>query len=407
MKRAAVLILEVFASLLILVGCGTEPLSREASPNSFSGHVYQSDGKTPISGVSIKVWIRLQAKEMAVTNSDGWYIVTGLPAGEYMVMAEAPGYRPEAYGGMDFMSTKPEERIRVKVTNNSATTDIDFRLKKLASISGRVYSAGDGKPIAGARIAVYGPHWSTGPLGATTAADGSYTVTGLNAGESVVAAETEGYVPRFYKDVYLYDEAIKVTTSYGADTPNIDFALEWGGSICGHVCLPDGVTPDVETTIFYKQISGVETPILGGCVPTPPHRYIGAADASFTISGLLTGEYELLAVAQHEPYLCSGVSLVSVTTGKETKGIDLVLAPRGSICGHVYRHDGAPVAGVKVEACGWMGCSSASTHNDGSYCIEQLPPGNYMVRALVLPRDYATVSVSSGKSTAYDIIISK
>ncbi len=73
-------------------------------------------------------------------------------------------------------------------------------------------------PIAGATIFVYGPHGSTGPINATTAANGRYVVTGLNAGESTVAAEAEGYVIRFYNGVYSSGEATKVVTIHGRDS---------------------------------------------------------------------------------------------------------------------------------------------------------------------------------------------
>lgn len=415
MKGVVATLLSICAVLvLLLAGCGQSaqtPLDPPEDPskappgNSFSGYVYQSDGKTPIAGASVYVWQSRSPKELALTDADGWYMATGLPAGEYAPIAGAPGYRSECYGGTDPSSIQPEDRLKVMVSDDSATTNVDFRMKALASISGRVHRAEDGEPIPGARILVYGEHWSTGPILATTAADGSYRVTGLNAGESTVAVEAEGYVTTRYDGVYSSDDATKVATTYGNDTPNIGFALEWGGSISGHVYQPDGVTPAAEVGIRFKQVSGVETPRLGGCEETAPYDAVrSSADGSYTIGGLLTGEYELVVIARDTNLFSNGTTVAAAVLGEETQDIDFVLVPGGSVSGHVYESDGStPEAGIWVVAYDWLGGHSTVAASDGSYSIEQLMPGDCLVGASNRSA-YVTVTVTSGEKTVHDIV---
>jgi len=322
------------------------------------------------------------------TDADGSYIIAGLPAGSYFVTATA-----ERHNSL----TK-----NVEVTDNISTTGIDFYLIEVCSISGHVYRADNKKPIAGAIISVYGNHLCTGPIQATTSADGSYTVSGLRACGSKVAAAAAGYVPRFYdgaSGTYESDKSEAVITSSGENTPGIDIFLEWGGSVTGYVYMPDGVTPVNEAQILYRQVSGETTPRLGGCVPTPPWDSVWCnTSGNYNIGGLNTGEYELKARAKmgNEQYYLHNVV---VSIGKETKSVDFVLGPGGSISGHVYMNDGiTPAAGQYVQAAG-IGISGATTTAaDGSYSIKNLLPGKYIVFGV-------TVNVSGGEDTVHDIVL--
>ena len=276
------------------------------------------------------------------------------------------------------------------------------------SISGRVYGALDGKPIAGAQIAVNVPYAPNGSIHTETAANGRYRVTGLDVGEAKVAAYAKGYVVRWYDSAYSYDDATKVTTTIGNNTPNVDFTLEWGGSVSGYVRLSDGTTTAAEAWVYSMQVSGAKTPRLGSCEPLPPQDMVRtAADGRYTISGLLTGEYELAVMARGANLFSNGTTVAAVVLGEETQGIDFVLVPGGSISGHVYESDGTtPVAGAHVAVHGWLGDHSTNTASGGSYSTGQLAPGDYYIKALQGGRNppYVQVTVTSGKDTVHDIV---
>jgi hypothetical protein len=288
-----------------------------------------------------------------------------------------------------------------------ASVEENAEAQDYASISGRIYYANNGEPIAGARVFVYQRNVMPGSRHATTDAKGHYTVTNLNTNEATVGVKAEGYVDRYYnggEGVYSPYEAVKVKTVYGKDTPEIDIAMEWGGSVTGRLYMPDGVTPVKRANVLYLQTSGDRTPFLAtGDEPTPPYQYVRSKpDGSYNIGGLLMGDYDLLirSVGLDEGFYAH--TTVSVVKGQEANGVDFVLEPGGSISGHVYLSDGVTPAGkVNVNAhnlSGFGGDYGNEAAFDGSYSIEQLPPGDYKIRGEV-------ITVSSGENTAHDIIL--
>jgi hypothetical protein len=288
--------------------------------------------------------------------------------------------------------------------------------QEYTSVSGEVFRLDNGQPIAGAVVRVSGPHGSTEPIYATTSDDGNYTVTGLNAGESWVAVWAEGYVIKYYDGIngtYRQEESVQITTEDGKDTPDIDFALEWGGTITGRLYKPDGNAITGEGAILFKQITGEDTPIVGGCEPSMEYRYIQTdGNGNFNIGGLMTGDigglrtgdYDLLTKFMYSGEVLSARTIVHVVQGQETKDIRLVLQPGGSISGRVYRSDGVtPVEETKVSVrLSYFDSYYTKTASDGSYSFEKLPAGEYSISVVSI--SFKT-DVSSGNVTYHDIVL--
>ena len=80
-------------------------------------------------------------------------------------------------------------------------------------------------------------------------------------------------------------------------------------------------------------------------------------------------------------YNRSNATLVTVTLHHETSGIDLYLAKSGSISGYIYSEDGKPIGNASVYAFSdaYPG-NGANSQSDGSYKIEGLLSGNYVVQ---------------------------
>lgn len=287
-------------------------------------------------------------------------------------------------------------------TSRDVATEENSEAQEDASFSGKIYCADNGEPIEGAKIHVYGATWANGE----TDKRGSYKITGLPAGELKVVIEAAGYVPRYYdgaQGTYVQDNAVSIMTNLGKNESDIDVALEWGGSISGHVYMPDSSRPVYEARINYLQVSGDKTPRVGGCAPSPPRDSVRSdGSGSYIIRGLLSGDYDLLVIHKVGEIILYSHTITSVTKGEETGAIDFTLEPGGSISGYVYQNDGIkPVAEKRVTA-HMAGVSdySTKTAQDGSYFLKNLPPGEFVIRGEI-------IIVSSGENTIHDIALPK
>jgi len=360
---------------------------------TISGHVYQSDGTTPIEGV----WVSADLIDDgygrgATTASDGSYTITTLITGQYRVRAYAEGYIEEYYDNVYEYS----EATPVSVIMPDDTPGIDFTLDSGGTISGHVYQSDGATPIEGAWVDASLMDGGYG-RGATTAPDGSYTITTLITGQYRVRAYAEGYIEEYYDGVYEYDQATPVSVTMPDDTPGIDFTLDLGGTISGHVYQSDGTTPVEGAWVDASLVDGG----YGRGATT-------ASDGSYTITTLITGQY---FVEAYPPY---GVNLLpSSTTAEviqgETTTIDFVLQAGGIISGRVTDEGGEGVPETYVYAYGPR-YRSTYTDEDGYYTIAGLPSGNYTVTAeppygVNLLGSSTTAEVIQGETTIVDFVL--
>jgi hypothetical protein len=348
---------------------------------SISGVVTDDAGNPLVGVVVVADQIGGPGYSYAYTAADGGYTICGLYSGSYRVKASDLCYIAEYYD--DVYDSDAATPIYVNAPND--TPNVDFALGLGGSISGVVADEA-GNPLVGARVrampiygSVSGDIYTTGD--AYTAGDGSYTICGLGSGSYRVRAETRysRYIAEYYHDVYdyyAYDAAIPVLVTAPNDTPNIDFALESGGSISGVVADEAG-NPLIGAQVSAGRIEG------GGS----GFAYT-AGDGTYKICGLRSGSYRVYAGASD--YLTeyynnvddsSAATPVALNAGNDTHNIDFSLGLGGSISGVVTDDAGNPLVGVEIEAYWIEGgrYDIAYTGGDGSYTISGLRSGNYRV----------------------------
>jgi 5-hydroxyisourate hydrolase-like protein (transthyretin family) len=423
--RLLISVVTIFAILVVSSSCLSDRLTTGKTPpvisnGSISGHVYESDGRTPVAGVNIEVWVAERDNIWTpvgtlVTDANGKYTIGGLRNGGYRLMASATGYRRE----------ENPDGITCSVVSGE-TTSVNFKMQALCSISGRVFDEATKMGIANAMVCAGGSanYVVDGCLNATTAADGSYKIVDLNPGYAILKIMADGYVPRYYGGVYNWRDAATVTTRFGENTPDINIGLEKGGSISGRVYRVDGITPAAMVNVIWQQVLenaiDVETPDprVGFVISGP--SVLTNEEGNYIIGGLLTGKYLLIAQADQEASYCS--TKVSVKIGELTPGADMKLTMCGSLSGYVYKSAAKiPVGQGEVYIHAYMDKSGdyddfypgsqGMTNNNGSYSIEKLPPGQYTISVDVfrgglgpLAKQY-TVKITSGKNTTLDIIV--
>jgi hypothetical protein len=377
---------------------------------SISGHVFRTDGVTPIGGARISVWPSKYPQDagfQAIAAADGSYTVDGLSLGSFKVRAEALGYAmlkyyDDAYGWNNATS--------VVVTPPDTTPSINVSLDPAGSISGHVFESDGVTSIANVNIVADTTTGGWEGIGARSNADGSYTIERLPPSSYVVrVGNPVGFASEFHNGRPSRQTADALSVAAGQQVIDIDFTLEVGAPIRGHVY-------DEETG---EPISGAQVVVRlaeGGDVT----NVIALPDGSYEELWVGTGCW-LVGIGGHmmapgyvpeywnNHYNVANADPVCVTAPTGATGIDLYLAHAGGISGHVYEEDGTtPIAGASVYAFPTTGDhagAGANTEPDGSYTIQGLPSGNYRVQVTASGHASQFYSYAADEASATEVIV--
>ena len=352
------------------------------------GTVYSVDNSTPLEGASVMLQSQSGGRYpgsntmAAHTDANGEYEITGLPDGDYVVLAKERDHLPQYFDG----KSDPSQADKVTISAAAAVSGIDFILQKrqqdpVFTITGTVYDA-QNNPIEGA--IVFTEMWG-GPmlrwLQVRTEADGSYELK-VPGGTFVVWAMKSGFVTEYYDNAPDAQQATKLTLdAANPSETGIDFVLGEGGKISGIV--RDASTGD--------PVEGAAVGIAGQRNSNPhggTHAMFTRTDASgaYTISGLATGDYHVVAMKDGyaDEYYdgaadISSATAVAVIDGQETQGIDFALDQLPGISGTVTdASSGAPIAKALIVLDGPNSRSFAHTDSQGQYHLST-HPGTYHV----------------------------
>ena len=258
------------------------------------------------------------------TDQDGYYLIAGLAADDYLVRVWCNGYLEEYYNG----ARSEDDAIPVVVVGGHDTPGIDFSLSAGGTITGFVRDSQE-NPIAGAAVLAEAPNG--GWYWATTQADGSYSIPTLAGGDYRVSAGATGYAFEYYADANWPEEATPVSVTDGSTTSGINFVLRAGGSISGTVTDSLG-SPIGGATIWCEPIGHQMLWWWGYS-----RRGISAADGSYTAPDWPDGEYRCWASVNgyYTEYYdgareSNDATPIAVTAGETHAGIDFAL-DRGAV----------------------------------------------------------------------------
>lgn len=351
---------------------------------TISGYVYEADGRTPIADlrVTFKDYQTGQWINQTDTKQDGGYTLT-LHTGSYKVTAcpSCSGTGPTRFADQAYGRTSPSRNATaIAVTAPNGTPDIDFTLELVGTISGHVYRADGLTPIADMRVRARDTAGEQ--IGsADTAKDGSYTLmvaTGSYRVETCPScSDMAEFLPEYHDGGNRLVDATPVAVIAPDDTAGIDFTLEMGGTISGHVFRADGRIPIAGMNVFAQNENG-----------NTQDRTDTAQDGSYTLR-LPTGSYRVQACPPcsdtdgfirewyDETIRTNDASFVAVTAPDDTPNVDFTLELGGAVSGYVYEADGrTPIVHAKVHAKGVDWTIYVYTQQDGSYSIS-VPSGVY------------------------------
>ena len=256
-----------------------------AGGGSISGTEYEADWVTSVGNVDVCAdsYDCCGGGEGTRTASDGTYTIKGLEPGEYRVYARGSehGLSGEFYND----TTDWDLAARVSVTSGATTPNIDFTLASGGSISGTVYEADGVTPVGNVDVWADNYDCCGGGEGTRTASDGTCTIRGLAPGDYRVHARgsEQGLAGEYYDNTTDWEQAARVSATEGQTTLGIDFTLEAGGSISGTVYEGDGVTPVANADVWADSYDCCG---VGEGTRT-------AADGTYTIKGLVPGDYRV------------------------------------------------------------------------------------------------------------------
>ena len=354
------------------------------------GHVYETNGVTPIEGENVNASPVGDEQEWtgSQTDSDGFYYIL-ISTGDYAVVAGGNlGYINEYYQE----SADRDGAQVVQVAVGVVTSNIDFTLAFGASISGHVYAADGATAVTQGWVSVLSASGWDWLGGSSLDTNGSYSISGLSAGDYKLQVEDVpfGFAPEYYDGATDYESAVVVSVGDQESVTDIDFTLEPGGAICGYVYETDGVTP-IEGENVHVSPVGDEQGGTGRETDSDGSYCIAVSTGDYTV--VAGGNLGFIREYYEESPDSGGAQAVTVTAGVLTSNVNFTLAMGSSISGHVYETDGTTavtqgwVSALSVSGHQWLGNSSLAP--DGGYSISGLSAGDYKLHVEDVPLGFA------------------
>jgi hypothetical protein len=302
-----------------------------------------------------------------------------------------------------------------------AKTDPQKAPADVGQISGHVYRADDGAPIAMATVTLtmvveLDDFRIPVQHSARTDSDGAYVFTQIAAGEYTLRAERRGFASRVFDRAGTTSDSKKITISAGQAIDKFDFRLFAGGTISGTVLddenqpLEDAQVSAIRLTyhrgglVEEEQVATVTTDDRG------EFRLFDLQPGDYFVRGLnmhLTPEQTTVKVHDVIPVFRStyypgtptseGAQKVKVRPGGETSGVRFALSKQStySISGMILDPTAATIPKRYFISPGYFGSGSLEVASvppnpDGSFLVPGLPSGEYILWAFALMTGPAT-----------------
>lgn len=315
-------------------------------------------------------------EEAVRSASDGTFTMR-VKEGTYDFTIRREGYAPRV--------------VRGHAVTLASTQPVEASLDPAVEISGRVSRGGT--PVENVRIFALSP---AGEANTVTAADGSFTLTGLSAGQTRLMLRKE--------DAFVQD-----TRTVTAPARDVSIELPLGGRVTGRVVEKGSNKP---VTTFQAGIttsrSGAGMMMMG----PPQLRDFTSDDGSFVLENVPAGAMVLVASS---PGYAAGRMNVTVEEGKTLSDIELQLDTGVKLTGRVTGANGSPLSDVNVRmmpsTSGGFSLSgidrSTSTDSNGEYTIEALEAGDETVAFSHAKHASIRKSVTlKGRETRLDVQLS-
>jgi protocatechuate 3,4-dioxygenase beta subunit len=398
---------------------------QSVSPGTVSGHVYRGDTGEPLSKATIVLtesqgggrgqnllFPQAIFPQITRSGSDGSFTFENVTPGKYTARADHIGYIAQSYGQVEGMVGSDTFTVGPGQTLNK----IDFRLGPAGIISGTILDE-DHDPLENVLVSAVRVRYAKGGArqenmmrSVSTDDRGNYRLFGLVPGFYYIRVQNGGngiqtvgpdsgtaYRLTYYPGTGNVDDAQRIQVAPGVETPGISFsvATQSTHSIRGTIIDTSGQSASRRYMLSATRTgnsSGNPGPIFFG----QQSNQIAGPDGSFTIQGLSSGDYIVVArsirvttepggslssmnVEQDLGYapvrVADGDARVNVVVSapSEIKGREIVegtrQAPSVKIRISLQSANGTPPA--------FGNQPSASIDDNGNFDIKGIGPGQY------------------------------
>lgn len=394
-------------------------------PGSVEGRITNAETGEGISGANIRL-IPMRSHSVSKgaplsvsSQADGSFLLENVAPGTYLVLATQSSFAPGPNGA--------QSRPTVDVEPGQTVSNVSVQLNPVGRIRGKVVSD-DGEPVPGARVRAFMNYTARGKTQlrqiteAATDESGKYTLRTQETGRYYVSAELENtpqsksagetespdkpgleLVRTFYPKSLNIENATPVDISTGQDAPDVTIQLVRTAAhhIRGKI---EGLDAGARRPLITLGPRGsLASDGIGTVAPV-------GKDGTFDIPKVIPGSYTLSMTGRTDNPIgfterarpSRLLARQDVDVGADdVNGIVLAVIPLVTLSGRVTVDglDNADVSQVRVNlipsgggAVG--GFQSVAAQRDGAFRIENLAPGQYMVRVLGAPSGDYVKSVS-------------
>ena len=412
---AASLVLGLFPAPALALGQTTVPAETATASGTTGGSIsgtitVRSDvdmGKVAV--WAINLYNPANSGGAVSVQPNGTYTISGLQAGEYKVYfysSEAEWWPEEIYGGSNFDTFVP-----VAVNDGQQVTGIDLRMG-----GGRIQGRVEMPYHVDTNTVVVEALDGSGGIAASEYPDstGNYDLRGLPSGDYKVRV-SGGVLPTWYGGGASFAEAATVSIAGEQDVWNTPINADAGASISGYV---NGPWPTAGTISHQISVWDLEGNIVKEVI-------VGQSGRSFTVSGLLPGQYKLgldiftgrrafegqfySGILEHEG--ADAAPVITLAANEEKTRFDFTATNGGTMTGTLRDQQGHPLPFAVVEAYtrdGSLSTRKAVTDAQGKFEITGLTTGSYRLRGNTMNVRFAGLTYSGNvaeQSEAKEIAI--
>src|SRR5438105_3193967 len=342
--------------IIVSIGLGAsqsfaQPPARDAPPatgtSAIRGRVLAVVGDRPLAKAEVRATSgAIRVDKAVLTDANGRYEITELPAGRYIVSVSKPNYVRASYGQRRPLGPGTP----IDVAAGQMVARIDFALQRTGAIAGRILDE-FGDPATGVQVSPMRQMFVNGErrmqnAGPPTMTNdlGDYRLYGLMPGQYFVSAtlrsnmfgsdsnEQTAYAPTFYPATGNPIEAQRIAVAAGQTIAGINMTLlpVTSSRISGLVIDSKGQPMG---GAFVNVLHRLGASPMGGAASAPVRP-----DGTFSVGGLPPGEYTLRASMMGSPdeFAAADVAI----GGGDLTDLQLIVAKPSTVRGRVVFQTG-------------------------------------------------------------------